>query len=175
MRPVICAVVLAAALPAALVAQDARVLSAMSAGPVSVSYSATIMDWDMTVIRAGSNGWMCLPDNPTTPGVDPWCVDAAWANFLHAYMNGTEPEVDGFGLAYMLSGDSPFSNTDPTAKAPTDDNEWVEHLGGHLMILLPGGDYSGISTNAYNGGPWVMWSGTPYVHLMVPIESHGGM
>ena len=48
-------------------------------------------------------------------------------------------------------------------------------LGGHLMILLPGGDYSGISTEAYNGGPWIMWAGTPYVHLMVPIESHGGM
>jgi hypothetical protein len=22
-----------------------------------------------------------------------------------------------------------------------------------------------------NGGPWVMWPGTPYAHLMIPIDS----
>ena len=32
--------------------------------------------------------------------------------------------------------------------------------------------YEGISTDPNNGGPFVMWAGTPYAHIMVPIESH---
>jgi len=26
------------------------------------------------------------------------------------------------------------------------------------------------STDPKNGGPWVMWKGTPYAHLMVPVS-----
>jgi hypothetical protein len=29
-----------------------------------------------------------------------------------------------------------------------------------------------ISDDPYNGGPWLMWAGTPYVHVMVPIDSY---
>ena len=32
------------------------------------------MDWNLEVIREGSNDWTCLPDRPDTPGNDPWCV-----------------------------------------------------------------------------------------------------
>ena len=28
-------------------------------------------------LREGSNGFTCMPDNPTTPGPDPMCMDAA--------------------------------------------------------------------------------------------------
>jgi hypothetical protein len=26
-------------------------------------------------------------------------------------------------------------------------------------------------TDPMNGGPWVMWKGTPYAHLMVPVSA----
>jgi hypothetical protein len=26
-------------------------------------------------------------------------------------------------------------------------------------------------TDPKNGGPWVMWKGTPYAHVMVPVSS----
>ena len=45
--------------------------NAMSAGPSSISSDAAILDWDLNVIREGSNGWTCLPDRPDTPGNDP--------------------------------------------------------------------------------------------------------
>ena len=49
--------------------------SAVSAGPASVTDEAAVSDWDMNEIRAGTNGWTCLPDRPDTDGNDPWCVN----------------------------------------------------------------------------------------------------
>ncbi|MDT8436655.1 MAG: hypothetical protein RRA92_07850 [Gemmatimonadota bacterium] len=153
-------------------AQDARIASAMSAGPASISDDATIMDWEMNVLREGTNGWTCLPDRPDTEGDDPWCVNDPWLNFLHAYMNGEDPSYDALGIAYMLQGDSPVSNSDPFATEPTGPEDWVTGLGAHLMLLVPDRSLlDGISTDHRNGGPWVMWPGTPYAHLMIPVES----
>ncbi len=78
------------------------------------------------------------------------------------------------GVAYMLMGDSPVSNTDPAATSKTTDSDWVVGLGAHLMMLIPDRrSLDGISTDPYNGGPWIMWPDTPYAHLMIPIDSFG--
>lgn len=167
------AVILTILIPTAVLAQDA-LESAMSAAPASLSAQAEIRDWDLNVVREGSNGWTCLPDNPDTPGNDPWCVNGAWLNFLEAYVNHTEPSYTGAGIAYMLKGDTPVSNSDPYATEPTGEDDWVTDLGPHLMILVPDhSTFEGISTDHLNGGPWVMWPGTPYAHLMIPLESRG--
>ena len=146
--------------------------SAMSAGPSSISADARVMDWSLSVIREGSNGWTCLPDRPDTPGNDPWCVTEAWLDFLKAYVNKTEPTYTTVGFAYMLQGDTPVSNSDPFATEQTGPDDWVTHLGPHLMMLLPDrSTLASIPTEHLNGGPWVMWPDTPYAHVMIPIES----
>ena len=151
---------------------DRTIISAMSAGPVSISANARIVDWDMNELRPGSNDWTCLPDNPGTSGKDPWCVNEPWLGFLNAYVNKTEPNVEAIGFAYMLGGDSPVSNSDPFATEPTGPEDWVTDLGPHIMMLIPDhGMLKGISTDHLNGGPWVMWPDTPYAHLMIPISS----
>ena len=150
--------------------------NAMSAGPSSISSDAAILDWDLNVIREGSNGWTCLPDRPDTPGNDPWCVTEAWLNFLRAYVNQTEPTYTNVGFAYMLQGDTPVSNSDPFATEETGPEDWVTNLGPHLMMLLPDRNaLASIPTEHLNGGPWVMWPDTPYAHVMIPIESRGPM
>lgn len=157
------------------VSQDETVKSAMSAGPSSISADATIMDWSFNVIRKGTNGWTCLPDRADTEGPDPWCVNEPWMNFLRAYVNKTEPTYTEVGLAYMLQGDSPVSNTDPYATQPTAGGDWVTGLGAHMMILFPDRKaLKAFPTDPHNGGPWVMWPDTPYAHLMVPIDAYGG-
>ena len=93
------------------------------------------MDWDLNVVSRGSNGWTCLPDRPTTPGNDPWCVTAAWLNFLQAYVNQTEPTYTELGFAYMMQGDTPVSNADPFATEETGPE--VTDLGPHLMMGRP--------------------------------------
>lgn len=150
--------------------------SAISAAPSSISAKAAVMDWNFKLLRQGSNGWTCLPDKANTPGNDPWCVNEPWLNFLRAYANKTKPTYKEIGFAYMLMGDTPVSNKDPYATKATGKEDWVTNLGQHLMLLVP--DQSllkNISTDHLNGGPWVMWPDTPYVHIMVPLESRGGV
>jgi len=153
-------------------AQDKAIKSAMSAGPSSISADATILDWEMNVLREGTNEWTCLPDRPDTEGADPWCITGPWLNFLDAYVNQTEPMYEEMGIAYMLAGDSPVSNSDPYATGPTGPEDWVTDLGAHLMIIVPDKSVlEGMTTDHLNGGPWVMWANTPYAHIMVPIDS----
>ena len=169
------------AAPLATVAQDpefaspeleAQIESAMSAGPASISADARILDWQMNELRPGTNGWTCLPDRPDTPGMDPWCVNEPWLDFLHAYVNQTEPTYTEVGFAYMLHGDTPVSNSDPYATEPTGADDWVTDLGAHMMMLVPDRALlDGISTDHRNGGPWIMWPDTPYAHIMIPIDS----
>lgn len=72
------------------------------------------------------------------------------------------------GIAYMLKGDKGASNTDPFATAPTATNQWVVSPA-HLMVLTPDtNQLAALPTDPHNGGPWVMWKGTKYAHIMVP-------
>jgi len=156
-----------------------KIKSAMSSAPSSIADQATIMDWpaaedgEMVVLREGTNGWTCLPDLPATPGYDPMCLDQPWLVWADAWMHKTEPNITKMGFGYMLQGGSPESNTDPYAEGPTDDNEWMDKGVPHLMILVPNAEMlSGLPTNPADGGPWVMWRNTPYVHIMAPMPKH---
>ncbi len=173
MRSTTLLVAAAIALPSSLTAQDDVILSAMSAGPLSISYAARITTWDGTVVREGNNGWTCLPDRPDTPGNDPWCVDETWLGFIDALANGREPNYTTLGTAYMLMGDTPVSNTNPAATEKTTDADRVVGLGAHHMMLVPDKNaLRTVSTDPYYGGPWVMWPDTPYAHFMIPIASY---
>jgi hypothetical protein len=159
--------------PLAAQADEAQIKSAESAGPASIAKKATIKDWEMKVIRTGTNGWTCLPDNPNTEGTDPWCVNDPWLNFLAAMTKKEKPTYTGVGIAYMLQGDAAVSNTDPFATEPKPGDDWVKGLKSHVMILVPDRQaLSNISTDSKNGGAWIMWPDTPYAHLMLPIDSY---
>lgn len=149
--------------------------NAMSAAPASLAGHATILDnalddhGEFVVLRDGSNGWYCLPDAPGTPGPDPWCFDHTWLDWAYAYIAQEEPQTTVAGLAYMLQGGSDASNTDPFATEPAEGNEWM-NSPAHVMLLLPGDlVQSGFSPDHQSGGPWIMWAGTPYEHIMMPV------
>ncbi len=121
------------------------------------------------MLREGSNGWFCFPDAPGTPGNDPSCIDQTWLDWTYAFYAGEEPSVTVLGLAYMLQGGSDPSNTDPYALEPAAGEEWVASPP-HIMILLPGAlDQTVFSTDHHSGVPYIMWAGTPYEHIMMPI------
>lgn len=159
-------------LPADLHGQaDAAMLeNALSAAPSAIAAGATVLDLEGNVLRQGESEYTCLPDDPNVPGNSPMCLDAGWLAWAGALMNQVEPPVlEAIAFGYMLQGDFPVSNVDPYATGPTDDNEWIEDSGPHVMVLVP--DLSmlaGITTDHENGGPYVMWKDTPYAHLMIP-------
>jgi hypothetical protein len=93
--------------------------------------------------------------------------------WFDAFMSGTEPNITSPGVAYMLQGGSDASNTDPLAMKPPKGEEWL-NTGPHIMLLVPGKvDASRYPTEPHSGEPWLMWAGTPYGHLMVPVEDGG--
>jgi hypothetical protein len=176
------------ALPWAAVAADAAkttapkmtdkqlIESALSAAPAGLRQHAGVMAADekggMRTLREGTNGFTCMPDSPTTPGPDPMCLDKAAMDWVHAMITKTAPPTGKVGLMYMLAGGTDASNTDPYAAGPVASNHWIK-TGPHLMIA--GADaafYAAYPKDADpdTSRPYVMWSGTPYQHLMVPVK-----
>ena len=163
------------AMPSAA-ADRALIESAMRAAPAKVAAGATIVaaqpNGPMRTVRAGNNGFTCMADNPTTPGPDPMCMDAAAMQWANAWMGHKPPAAGKVGLMYMLSGGTDASNTDPYATKPTGKNHWVK-TGPHVMVVgADAGFYDMYPRNADpdTAAPYVMWAGSPYQHLMIPIK-----
>ena len=151
------------------------IASAQAAAPSSVSSKATIVSFDgkgaMTTLRKGTNGWTCMPDAPDTPGPDPMCYDANASKWAQAWIAHKPPPAGIVGVMYMLEGGTDASNTDPYATKPTASNAWI-NTGPHVMIVgskdILAGYPSGSTPDT--SAPYVMWAGTPYAHLMVPVK-----
>ena len=147
--------------------------SAMSAAPDAVAKDATIIAFDdkgtMRTLREGTNGFTCMPDGPS-PGVDPMCLDKNGAGWAMAWMGHKAPPAGKIGFGYMLMGGSDASNTDPFATTPASGQSWVD-TGPHVMVLNAKKAMEGYPTSAANPKvPYVMFPGTPYEHLMIPVK-----
>ena len=152
-------------------ADAGKIARAMSAAPPEISSKATIMsvgkDGKMAKLRDGSNDWMCMVMHDNTP----MCLDKEWQGWADAWVNKKDPDIKSIGLAYMLKGDKGASNTDPYAEKKTADNQWVVS-GPHLLVITPDQkQLDALPTDPHNGGPWVMWKGTKYAHIMMPTAS----
>lgn len=147
---------------------DDPIAYAESAGIPEIATEATILDAEGNVLREGTNEWTCMA-MPQAP----MCVDPQWMALMSALMSGDEAfEATEVGLSYMLQGDAGASNTDPFATGSTPDNEWVV-TGPHLMLISPDPSaLTGIPTDPSGGGPYVMWGGTPFAHVMIPVEGN---
>jgi hypothetical protein len=151
---------------------DKQLLSELKdAAPAHVLEHATIMnmgpDGKMKVIQEGNNGWTCMD-----PGGAPMCADKAAMEWAQAWKTKA-PAPQKLGFIYMLNGDNGASNTDPFAAKETPDNNWIK-TGSHVMIvgaeakdMMQGGPRD---AKADPNKPYVMWPGTPYEHLMLPVK-----
>jgi hypothetical protein len=162
-----------AAQPGAASDQD-YILQVKKAAPPQVVDQATILRMhkgDMRTVQKGTNEFTCMIADEGGPTAAPMCLDSnamAWATAWQSH----SPPPDKTGFVYMLAGDTGASNTDPFAKGPKPDNHWVQ-TGSHVMIV-------GSAVKAMQGyprtdqpdptKPYVMWQGTPYEHLMIPVK-----
>ena len=149
---------------------DDKIAEALSAAPPSMKETATVSDLDGNVLRPGSGDYTCFPAPEKVAG--PMCMDGEWVRWMNAWANGEPFEAERIGIAYMLAGDASgggASNIDPAATQPAEGNDWVVE-GPHLMIILPDSSMlEGLPKTPDTDGPYVMWSGTPYAHVMVPV------
>ena len=161
----------AAAIESAAVTDEELINTLKDAAPAAVLKDATILnmgaDGQMKVIQAGTNGWTCMD-----PGNAPMCADEAGMEWGKAWQ-AKAPPPQKLGFIYMLRGDNGTSNTDPSATKETPENNWIK-TGPHVMIV---GAEAKSMLQAYPRNakpdpskPYVMWPGTPYEHLMLPVK-----
>jgi hypothetical protein len=154
---------------------DDIIKSLRLAAPRAIVDHATIMGMadagTRRLIRQGSNNFTCMADDPNSPGPEPMCADQNGMKWIEAWAAHRDPPADAVGFIYMLDGGTDASNTDPYASKPEPNNNWIM-TGPHVMVVgakelmagyprLPRPDTS---------QPYVMWAGTPYEHLMIPMR-----
>lgn len=154
---------------------EALIKSAMSAAPPAIGKDATVIDASadgkMRTVRKGTNNFSCMADNPATPGPDPMCGDENAMAWVHAWITKQTPPSNKVGFMYMLAGGTDASNTDPYAQKPDANNNWIT-TGPHVMVVGAKGMMEGYPRDAKpdTAKPYVMWPGTPYEHLMLPVK-----
>ena len=153
-----------------------KIRNAMSAGPISIARDATILDLpagetgEPAVLRKGRGDWTCFPDDPATPANDPMCLDRIAMEWGKAWRAHQEPKLSASGLGYMLQGGGSASNSDPFATRPKPGETWMKEPP-HMMIFPIGRfDRNVYAADERSGKPWIMFAGTPYEHLMVPVK-----
>jgi hypothetical protein len=155
---------------------DELVKLALSAAPDAVSKDAAVMsveaDGKMRTLRKGSGQWTCMPGHADPNNPDPMCGDRNAMEWAHAWMTHKPPSANKVGFMYMLRGDGGASNTDPYSTKETPSNNWIK-TGSHVMIVGSGAKMlNGYPREAKADPtkPYVMWPGTPYEHLMLPVH-----
>ena len=94
--------------------------------------------------------------------------------WMMGYMAGKAPVMERDTFMWMLHGDMGEDNTKAGVlnKADAVAGEWIES-GPHLM-LMPKDPTSlaNYPTDFTTGAPYVMFPGTPYAHLMIPVAGY---
>lgn len=150
-----------------------KIANAMSAGPPAIARDATIVTMDgekMRTLRTGKGEFICMSDDPGSPGNDPMCLDRNAMEWLQAWMDHKDAPKGKMGIVYMLQGGSDASNDDPFATAPVPGAKWVT-TGPHVMVVGMAGMLDAVPRSAENPAkPFIMWGGSSYEHIMMPVK-----
>ncbi|MFT5865943.1 MAG: hypothetical protein ACI9PY_003697 [Ascidiaceihabitans sp.] len=151
---------------------QSKIARAITAAPSDITNEATIMDVDGTILRAGTNGWVCIPGVGLIPGdTHPMCNDPVWMKWMAAMASGSAFTTDVIGVSYMMAGDPMLNVDNPMATDPNDGGVWRQE-GAHVMLLFPDMDVlADLSRDPFSGGPYIMWGGTPMEHVILPIDA----
>ena len=145
-----------------------KIRRARLSGPDVITREATVAEMDaqgkMTVLRQGTNQWVCVPGNENIIGKTDMCADPMGMRWmLDAMARKPKPTNTTPGLIYMLNGATQHSFTDPFDRTSP-----AIPIGPHWMILWPfDANAAGLPTVMRDAGTLVMFAGTPYAHLHI--------
>jgi hypothetical protein len=146
----------------------AKIRRALLSGPERITRDATVADMnakgEMTVLRRGTNHWVCVPGNENIIGAADMCADPMGMQWvMDAMARKPKPSNASPGLIYMLNGALQRSYTDPFDRTSP-----AIPIGPHWMIIWPfDAVAAGLPTVMRDAGTMVMFAGTPYAHLHI--------
>ena len=147
---------------------EEKIRRSMLAGPPSITKDATVAEMtrqgEMTILRRGTNKWICMPGNQNIIGSADMCLDPIGLQwFKDLLARKPKPSNTVPGLIYMLNGANQRSFTDPF-----DETSPAIPIGPHWMLIWPfDAEASGLPAIMRDAGALVMFAGTPYAHLHI--------
>ena len=157
-----------------------------SAAPSFLAQNATVMGAANDTLRLGDNGWTCMPANPrgmsepekgwkNAHEAMPVCADAVSMAWMQAWMKDEKPQLERDGFMWMLHGDMGEENTTPMVLKKSDaadPSQWIES-GPHMMLMPKDvAALANFTDDFTRGEPYVMFPGSDYAHLMIPVEGY---
>jgi hypothetical protein len=145
-----------------------KIARALFAAPPEVAKAATVVAMDgqgkMTVLRAGTNGFTCMPGDPTAAAQPAMCADEASMQWFRDFAEHKPKPTNTIpGIAYMLAGATQRSDSDPFD--PTSKPIAIEP---HWMIMWPfDPKATGLPTTHKPTGAYIMFAGSPYAHVHI--------
>lgn len=152
--------------------EQQQIALALSAAPAHIAKDAAVMvygeDGKLKEVKAGTNGFTCIPTVMNLPEPDPMCMDAAVHQWMTDLMNNApKPSNMVPGIAYMARGGSHFEKSGKIVMNREDGTKVVKEPP-HWMIMWPfDAAATKLPTAPNPSGVYIMFEGTPYAHLMV--------
>ena len=152
-----------------------------SAAPAFIGDHATVISDSGKVLREGTNGWTCrnlvpMPEGGFTAAhaSAAACSDRNAVAWVEAYISDTTPKLEGDGWIWMKHGDLGVDNFKPYTDGQKDAGHKHYIESGAHMMLMPKDPSSldGQTTDYTTGAPYVMFKGTKFVHLMIPLDGY---
>lgn len=149
-----------------------RIALARSGMPTALADGARVVDLgadgQLVELAPGTNGFTCLPDDPSTPKPDPLCADAPGWEFVTSMISGApKPTNTVPGISYMALGGQHWEKDGKILMAKEEGAKLVNEPP-HWMLFWPFSAKAAGLPSLPSGGPvYVMFDGTPYAHLMV--------
>lgn len=170
---------------------ELRIAAAVRAAPAGLRDGARVMEYDSTgalvTVRPGSNGLICLTDNPRAASfhvacyfreLDPFMARGRELRAQHIASDETDSirakEIRSGKLAMPRHPTALYQYA--TSRDSVDGAAGVIHGAQFLYVV-----YTPFATEAStgfpvkplaDGGPWLMYPGKPWAHLMIgPPES----
>ncbi|MBK6422292.1 MAG: hypothetical protein IPI38_15765 [Gemmatimonadetes bacterium] len=164
---------------------EAQIAGAVSAAPEGLRAAATVLGYRnyhrMDILRQGTNGIICLADDPSVERWQTSCYHQDLEPFMrrgrelrdlglsHAQIDSArQAEVDA-GILKMPDGPRALFNL----YAPADSVDQATGLArgtSRLEVVYTPyatSETTGLPTRPGNGLPWLMYPGKPWAHIMI--------
>ena len=149
--------------------EEDKIESAMSAAPKRISKNATILDFDGTVLREGTNKWTCKPGGLPGSKRYPICNDPVFVKWSETVWKGKPFSTDVVGYSYMLAGGFAADVFDPHVKK-SDAGSNSHHEGPHMMLIMPSHDLlADLSGDPKDDDIFVLFKNTDYEIVIIPL------
>jgi hypothetical protein len=169
-------------------ATDRQIAAAVSPLPAPLRANATVLGYTpagrLVTLRKGSNDMICLADDPTTTQFHVACYHKSLEPFMARgrelrLLKKSHAAIDTIRMADVKAGRYAMPSR-PAALyqyfAPRDSVDAATGtINGASYLYVVYTPYAtpsstGLTANPLAGGPWIMYPGKPWAHIMIAPE-----